>query len=315
MSNTNFDSLLTTTLNNYTRSLEDNIFTARALTYWLQRKDRIRKRSGGAKLIEPLIYATNSTAGSYAGYDTLDTTPQAGLTAAEYDWGQYAATVAIAGIEEAKNNGDQAVLDLLEAKIMQAEETITENFDVMFFADGSGNSNKDWWGLGAIVEASNPSRGNYGNIDRSTYSYWRAYEENTAAVLSLPYMATAYNTTSVGNDHPDFIITTQTLFEKYEALLQPQLRFSDTKTVDGGFQNFLYKDAPVMFDTNTTSGVVYFLNSKHLKLVGHSDVWFKNTPFTTPHDEDARYAKILCYGQLVANNCKKLGKLTAKTAS
>lgn len=312
--NANYDALLSTTLANHAPTLEDNVFTARALTYWLSRKDRIRKKSGGSKIVEPLIYGLNSTAGSYSSYDTLDTTPQEGISASEYPWGQFAATVAISGIEEAMNSGPEQVLDLLEAKVMQAEESISEAFDIMFFADGSGNSGKDWWGLGAAVEASNPSVANFGNIDRSANSWWQAKEENTSEALTIAKMTNMYNTTSVGNDHPDFVLTTQTLYEKYESLLQPQLRYSDTKTVDGGFQNFLFKDAPVMFDTNCTSGVVYFLNSKYLKLVGHSNVWFKNTPFQQPPDQDARYAKILCYGNLTASNCARQGKLTAKTA-
>jgi len=311
--NTNFDTLLSTTLHNYRKTLEDNIFSARPLVYWLKRKDKIRTIDGGVKIVVPLIYALNSTAGSYAGYDTLDTTPQDGISAAEYPWKQYAASIAISGIEEAQNNGEEAIIDLLEAKIMQAEETIAENMDSMFFSDGSGNSGKDWWGLGAVVEASNPSVANYGNIDRSTETWWQSYEENTSTALTVPLMATAYNTTSKGNDHPDYIITTQTLFEKYEQALTPSLRYTDNKSADAGFQNLLYKDAPVFYDTYCTSGVMYFLNSKYLKLVGHKDKWFVNTEFRRPPDQDARYAQIIAYGQLTASNCKRLGKLTAKT--
>lgn len=312
MSNPNFDALLSTTLANYRDQLTDNVFTARPLTYFLQDKGRIRMLNGGTKIVEPLIYGTNSTVASYSGYDSLSLTPQSGITAAEYDWKQYAASISISGIEEAKNNGEQEIINLLEAKIMQAEESMREGFNQMFFADGTGNSGKDWNGLGNIVEAS----GTVGGINRATSGneYWRSYEENTATALTLAQMATAYNTVSVGNDHPDMILTTQTLFEKYEALLVPQLRFTDTKTADAGFQNLLYKAAPVAYDVHCTAGVVYFLNSKYLTLVGHSGKWFAQTQFVSPEDVDARYALILCYGNLTCRNAKKQGKLTAKTA-
>ena len=311
--NANYDALLTSTLENIRSTLEDNVFTARPLTYWLTRKDRIRTVGGGNKIVEPLIYGLNSTAGSYASYDTLDTTPQEGITAAEYDWKQFAATVAISGIEQAINMGQEAVFNLLEAKVMQAEESISEGFNTMFHSDGSGNSGKDWWGLAAAVDSADPSVANFGNIDRDTNTWWASTETNVAGALSLPAMATLYNTVSKGSIHPDFILTDQDEFEKYETLLQPQLRFSDTKTVDGGFQNFLYKDAVVMFDDANAAGVMYFLNSKYLKLVRHSSVWFKNTPFQTPVDGDASYSKILCYGNLTASNCQRLGKLTGLT--
>ena len=253
-----------------------------------------------------------STVASYGGYDSLSLSPQSGITAAEYDWKQYAASISISGIEEAKNNGEQEIINLLEAKIMQAEESIREGFNQMFFADGTGNSGKDWNGLGNLVEAS----GTVGGINRATSGneYWRSYEENTATALTLAQMSTAYNTVSVGNDHPDMILTTQTLFEKYEALLVPQLRYTDTKTADAGFQNLLYKAAPVAYDVHCPSGTMFVLNSKYLTLVGHSGKWFAQTSFVSPEDVDARYALILCYGNLTCRNAKKQGKLTAKTA-
>ena len=308
--NSNFDNLLTTTLANYRSTLTDNIFTARPLTYKLMENGRIRMLNGGTKIVEPLIYGTNSTVGSYSGYETLSLTPQEGISAAEFEWKQYAASIAISGIEEAKNNGEQEIINLLEAKIMQAEESMRESFNQMFFADGTGNSSKDWNGLGNLVESGNT----VGGINSSTYSWWASKEDNDAVALSLADMSSLYNNVSVGNDHPDLLLTTQTLFEKYEALLQPNLRYTDTKTADAGFQNLLFKAAPVMYDTGCTAGVFFFLNSKYLTLCGHSAKWFQQTEFIRPEDLDARYALIMCYGNLTVRNRAKQGKLTAKTA-
>ena len=310
--NTSFDSLLSTTLANYRDQMTDNIFTARPLTNYLMDKGRIRMLDGGTKIVEPLVYGLNGTVGSYSGYDTISLTAQEGMSAAEYDWKQYDASIAISGIEEAKNNGEAAIINLLEAKIMQAEESMREGFNQMFFADGTGNSGKDWNGLGNIVEAS----GTVGGINRATSGneFWQSYEENTAGALTLADMATAYNSVSVGNDHPDMVLTTQTLFEKYESLLQPQLRYTDAKTADAGFQNLLFKSAPVTYDVHCTAGVMYFLNSKYLTLVGHSGKWFEQTDFVRPENLDARYALIMCYGNLTCRNAAKQGKLTARTA-
>ena len=308
--NANFDALLSTTLANYRDKLTDNVFTARPLTYWLMDKGRIRTETGGTKIVEQLIYGKNSTVGPYAGYDTISLTAQDGISAAEYDWKQYAASIAISGIEEAKNNGEHAIINLLEAKIMQAEESMREGFNTMFFGSAAGAN--DWNGLGNIVESGNT----VGGINSATAGneFWRSYEQNTAEALSLANMTTAYNSASVGNDHPDVILTTQTLFEKYESLLTPNLRYADTKTADAGFQNLLFKATPIMYDTACTAGTVYFLNSKYLKLVGHSDKWFSQTDFVRPENMDARYALIMCYGNLVCSNRAKQGKLTAKTA-
>jgi hypothetical protein len=310
--NSNFDTLLSTTLANYRSTLTDNVFTARPLTFKLMEKGRIRMLNGGTKIVEPLIYGQNDTVGSYSGFDTIALTPQTGISAAEYEWKQYAASISMSGIEEAKNNGEQEIINLLEAKIMQAEESLREGFNQMFFADGTGNGGKDWNGLANLVEAT----GAVGGIDPadSGNSFWASYEENTSTALTLAQMSTAYNSVSVGNDHPDVLLTTQTLFEKYEALLLPVLRYTDSKTADAGFQNLLFKSAPVMYDVHCPSGVFFFLNSKYITLVGHSGKWFQQTEFIRPEDLDARYALIMCYGNLTLRNRAKQGKLTAKTA-
>lgn len=304
--------LLATTVANYRDQLTDNVFNARPLTNHLMDKGRLRMLDGGTKIVEPLIYGENTTVGSYSGYDTLSLTPQSGISAAEFDWKQYAVSIAISGIEEAKNNGEQALVNLLEAKIMQAEESMKEGFNAMFFGDGTGNGGDDWNGLGNLVEAS----GTVGGINRATAGneFWQSYEENTAGALTSADMTTAYNTISVGNDHPDMVLTTQTLFEKYESLLTPQLRYTDTDKANLGFQNLLFKAAPVMYDVDCPAGEMYFLNSKYLTLVGHSSKWFTQTDFVRPENMDARYALIFCYGNLTVRNAKKQGKLTARTA-
>ena len=311
--NASFDALLSTTLANYRKQLTDNVFTARPLTYFLMDKGRIRMLDGGTKIVEPLIYGTNSTVASYSGYDTLSLTAQEGISAAEYDWKQYAASIAISGIEEAKNNGEQAIINLLEAKIMQAEESLKEGFNQMFFGNGTGNSGKNWNGLGNLVS----SVGTVGGINRATVGneFWRSYVNPNSGVLTLGNMTTAYNTVSVGNDHPDMVLTTQDLFQKYESLLQPQLRYTDTKTADAGFQNLLFKAAPVAYDVHCPTGYMYFLNSKYITLVGHSGKWFAQTEFARPENMDARYALIMCYGNLTLRNAKKQGVITDATVA
>ena len=311
--NANFDALLSTTLANYRSQLTDNVFTARPLTYTLMDKGRIRMLNGGTKIVEPLIYGESNTVASYSDYDSIALTPQTGISAAEYDWKQYAASISISGIEEAKNNGEAEIINLLEAKIMQAEESMREGFNRMFFADGSGNGGKDWNGLGNLVESEN-AVGGINSANGQGNNWWRSYENNDAGSLTLAQMATAYNTVSVGNDHPDVILTSQLLFEKYESLLQPQLRYTDTKTADAGFQNLLFKAAPIMYDVHCNAGTMFFLNTKYITLVGHSSKWFQQTEFIRPEDLDARYALIMCYGNLTVRNRKKQGKLTAKTA-
>ena len=310
--NADFDQILSTTLKNYIPKLADNVFTARPLFYALTNGQTIRRISGGAKIVVPIIYGTNSTAGSYAGDDTIAITAQTGISAAEYSWKQYAASVTINGIEEAKNNGEAEIIDLLEGKVMQAEETIIQNMNTMFWGDGTGNASKDMNGLNKLVGTGLT----VGGIDATDVAndWWRSDLTNQAGVLTIAAMAKTYNNVSVGNDQPTIIISDQDEYEAYEALLQPQLRYTDSRVADAGFQNLLFKGAPVTFDSDTNlDGKMFFLNNKYLRLVAHTDTWFQPTPFVRPTNQDARYAQILCYGELTTSNRARQGMIYGLT--
>ena len=149
MSNPNFDTLLSTTLDNYRETLTDNVFNSRPVLFHLMEKNRLRMLSGGNKIVEPLIY-DEGQAGSYGEWAQLAITPQAGITAAEFDWKSLYATIAISGLEEAKNNGEEQVISLLEAKTMQAEQTLKNKISTMLFAETLG-AGTDWEGLGILI--------------------------------------------------------------------------------------------------------------------------------------------------------------------
>ena len=312
--NSSFDEILTTTLNNYVPKLTDNIFSARPLFYALTNGQTMRTVSGGAKIVVPIIYKANDTAKSYAGTETIDIAAQTGITAAEYSWGQYASTVTINGLEEAQNNGEAQIIDLLEGKIFQTQESIIENMHTMFHGDGTTKAT-DWNGLENIVNDSALTANALGGIDPSVTGneFWKSQATTTTGALTLAKLATRYNSVSVGNDQPTIIISQADDYESYEALLTSNIRYTDTDMADAGFQNLMYKGAPWTFDAANTAGVVYMLNTKYLQLVRHSDTWFKPTPFVRPNDKDAVYSQILCYGQLTCSNRDRQGYLEGVT--
>lgn len=316
--NTNFDAILTTTLNKHSRTIEDNIFKNNALLWYLTQADHIDTVDGGAKIVEPLVYAMNTTAGSYSGYDNISTVPQEGLSAAEYDWKQMAVSVAISGLDKIKNNGDPAIISLMEAKIQQARLSLEDSFEQKLFGDGTGNSSKDFNGL-LYFCPDTVTTGTVGGIDRSDSlnTFWRPTATSVSGVLTITGstgVSRLYNTVSRGKDHPDFALTNVAQWEAYEALLQPQQRFSNPDTGSAGFENLMYKQSAVMYADYCPSDEWYFLNSKYLRLKRHSQVWFENTPFERPVGQHAWYSLILLAGNLTMSNCLRgIGKLHALT--
>lgn len=320
----NVGTILSTTLKKYRKTLTDNIHKSNAVFYMIKEKGGLREEDGGERIVEPLMYGKNSTAKSYDGYESLDTTPQTGIDSAEYNWKQYSVSISISGKEERQNAGTSRIINLLDAKIKQAELSLTESLSEGLFSDGTGNSGKNLTGLQAMVAAS----GTYGGINSSTYSWWRAGTETTSTALTLAHMRTAFNTASVGGkDTPDLIVTSQTLFEAYEGLFTQvavtgsNARAGDFSTpsegikkmADGGFQTLQYKGVPIVWDEQCASGTMYFLNTKHMKLAVHKQANFETTDFVKPENQDARVAQILWMGNLTCNRRKSFYVLTGKS--
>ncbi len=288
----------------------------------LLEKGRIRLEDGGESIIIPLMYAKNSTVKSYSGYDPIDLTPQTGIDSAKFNWKQIACSVIIDRLSERKNAGAHRIINLLEAKIQQAEDSMKEALNVMLYADGTGNSSKDFLGLDAIVDAS-PTTGTLGGINRADYSWWRP-QYNTSAYTTwggssdtcIAAMRAMYYACSKGANKsaPDLVLMGETNFSNYEGALDLNKRFTSDK-IDAtyGFENIKFKKAIVLWDEEVTDPYIYYLNLKFLELVIDKETNFITTPFATPDNQDCKVAKILLMGNLAVSNCKKQGVTTGIT--
>lgn len=302
--------LVATTIDNYVSStLADNVSSQIALYAFLMNKGKVTE-DGGLSIREPLMYALNDTVASYSGYETIDVTPQDGIGYAEYPWRSVAGSVTISFEDEWKNNGTSAVLKLLQAKLDQLELSFTEKFSQMFFGDGTGNGGKDFLGLQALIAAS----GTVGGIDSGTETWWRSVVDTNMNIASnINELNTLFNSVIRGTDRPDFEITTQAGFEKYESLASPNIRFQSTQLAELGFDSLAHKNAEIVFDAYCPAGNWFILNSKHLKMVTHSMAWMKRFDFVRPHNQLARTALVACVGNLTTNNRRMHARATALT--
>lgn len=308
----NIDSLLATTLSSIQKTLADNIFTRYPLLNWFKDKNKV-VLGGGASIVVPLMYAVNSTAKDYNAYDTLDVTPQDGLTSSQYQWKQYSVSISIAGREERQNSGKEGIIKLLEAKTKQAEMSLARQLDIDLWAATQVSTKLGT--LRVIVD----DTGTVGDVNGATQTWWRSTDtaSGSFAAQGPADMRALYNTLlnqSSSDGVPDFVITTQSVLEFYEATLQPQQRFTDEKKANIGFQTLQYKAAPMTFGSNVPSGQLYMLRSENLWLTCHSAAQFKTTDFVKPSNQDARTAQILLMAEVVTDNRRKLGRLTAITA-
>jgi hypothetical protein len=307
------DGLLASTISNYLPTLEDNIMTSKPLLFALKQAGRIKSFTG-SKIVIPLLYAEAPNVGVYADADTFGTAANTGISAAEYNFRQFYGLVHFTGIELAKNSGKQAIFSLLDARLKQLELTMAENLDEMLFT-GTDNASSDKTWLGIHYVLGDSATNTIGDISKASYAWWRPQYDATSEALSLSRMRKQYNAASEGNDHPSNIFTTALLFEAYEDLIDDNARFTDAKMADAGFQNLMFKGAPITFDSYCQSGTMFMLNMKYITLAQLDGVWFTPSEWLRPTNADVQYKHIRCYGNLVFSNIKRHASMNALTDS
>lgn len=255
-----------------------------------------------------------------AGADAM----QEGITIALYNWKEYGGTISIARGEERKNSGKHKMIDLLQAKTTQAEQSLKDKLTTHVFANISAEPASNLTGI-FLINSNTPSTTTVGSVSGSTYSWWRNYQADVGPYSNnlLDKMRTAYNSTSAGGvSFPDVIIGSQTALEYYESLGDAQKRFIDEKaTLDLGFEVLRFKgaklfwDAGIKADVPVTGESMLFLNSENIRLVIDKESDFITTDFVTPENQTARVAKLVVMLNLVTNNRRKLGLLHGIDAS
>jgi hypothetical protein len=323
----NYDALLTSTLDNYRYTLTDNIFTSHVLLEALKKTpDGVMLKDGGERIRIPLMYGKTSVS-SYSGYDTLQTDPADGMTAAFYTWRQLATPIAISRIEERQNSRESKIYDLLESKIKQAEQSIAEEINLQLLGKTvsssvfiAGNGGKDLDPLALQIPKNPTGSVSVGNINQSTYSWWRSrsidgssdggsstdsgalwgIDLNTWSELFMA-LEKCYNYCARGaGGTPNMVVTDQAGYETFMAGLRDKTRYTNAdQQATLSFPSVAFKpgcnmywdefvpdlENGVAYDSSSFAASTYFfLNTKFLHFVIDKETNFINTPFVKPEN-------------------------------
>lgn len=331
----NYDAVLSTTLFNYKRTLEDAISTANAFLFYLMKKTQNGYKllsDIGDRMAMPLMYELGS-ADSYSGYDVLDTTPADGITTAFFTWAQAAVPISISGLEEKKNRGEEKLISLLESKTKQAELGLQQFFNQRMLqgAGGSaittaytsalnGSTFVDPLPLQVMYDPT--SAATIGNIPQQTYSWWQNktldFSSYTTYAGFLKGLRKLRNDCSKGpGGPPDLHLASQGTAELYEAALAAAHRNPSYQVADIPFDNVAFYGKPVVWDEYTpdaasgtatiTKGSWFMLNTQFWGVRVDKETNFAPTPFIKPENQDARTAHILWLGALGVSNRRKQG--------
>jgi hypothetical protein len=302
-----YDQISAITLKKYIPKMYDNIFDSNPLLM-RHRKKSYEKLDGGTSIMVPLNYAVPTASGWYSGADTLVTTDNDQMTAAEYQWKQLYVNISIQRSDELKNSGDAQILNFVKSKVKIAEKQMLDSLGTGIYSNATDP--KSIIGLRQIVGTSNT----VGGISQTTYSWWAAQVDSSTTTLSLPAIQSKYNAATIDNNKPTVCPTTRTLYNSFVALLQPQQRFTDAETANAGFMNVLFQGAPVIADSHCPANHFFMLNEDYLHLWVHKDEDMRFEPFAKPINQNVKVAKIYWFGAYGSSNCRLQALLSAVTS-
>jgi hypothetical protein len=321
----NLTDIVSTTIQNRSRAIADNVTKNNALSMKLSQRGNVKTFSGGNTIMQELSFAQNGNGGWYSGYDLLPVAAQDVISSAEFAIKQLACPIVMSGLEQLQNAGREQMIDLLEGRITVAENTMANLLAGGLYADGTGSGGKELTGLNAAVPT-NPATGVYGGIDRQSWTFWSSQlfssaSLSTPAAMSPTNIQEAMNKlwTSLvrGADRPDLIVFDNAFWTFYIQSLQALQRFTQAETGKLGFPSIKFMDADVVLDGGIGGycpiKTGFFLNTKYIFLRPHSA---RNMTSLSPNrrysvNQDAEVQILAWAGNLTTNGAQFQGRLVS----
>jgi hypothetical protein len=207
-------------------------------------------------------------------------------TKAQWEPTLYEASAAIKKQDEIFNAGEGEVVSWLEAKYVDLQERMSHDLSSKLYTSSTG-----WIGLQTGV-AVNPTTGTYAGIDRADTTYSRAWRNQytnavSLAAMTLKMLMNLYNNCSSGQgtSTPDFIVTTQAVWEEMTVRFRDSLTIVNDWKTDPDIEisypaiRLFGIKTPIVWDADCPAGYLYMLNSKFVKLRTYPAADMTQTPW------------------------------------
>lgn len=229
---------------------------------------------GGNQIQVPFQYAPLK-AGPFAPSGTFDISYVQTQTAMVFNPKYSYANVTVQGTQLPLNRGEAAVMNFLEPKVVNAEQAMAQSLITQFFSDGQGTVTPlialDGILAGYDDGSNYPS---YGGIPRSAINssasagingYYYS-NSSTSWKFNLPQLQTAYGQATFGPDQPNYIATTQPIYNSFWAKMLPMQRTCETdpSLQSAGFSSFRFNGMSVVVDQYIPSGYIFGMNTDYI---------------------------------------------------
>lgn len=288
--NTSIGDLLATTINKFSAKASDNLSKNRPFLDHMKKAGNII--NGGVQLHETIMYQSAGNVKRYTGFETIDVGLNNSNSAAVYDWKQYAAPVAISGLELIQNANDEQMIELAGSRTEASMAGLMNLVSDDLFSAGTADGGKQIGGL-RLLCAPSPATGTVGGIDRASNIFWRnnSFDATTnggaatTAANITTYLARIYQRCTRNGDEPDLILLDDYYYSIFEQAVMDKQRWEGggkQGNATFAFGSYTFKNARVYnaggyqgpdaspWDGTVTGGIpyqtAYMLNTKYLKL-------------------------------------------------
>lgn len=328
--------IIATTLPKYAGKIERNLpRLSPVLTQVAKRGNAQQIGVSGTEFRIALEYNLNNNIQFYAAAEVFRTDRQEILTHAAYMVRQLVGTVTMEGIEEAINDGPEAVHNLAKAKIKNLERSLQQIVAETAYYDGTEHGGKAFAGLKAFYTAT-PAVGVTGGVDRATAvdnrgRYWwrnKVMSIGADGAIDPPAIpvgapstrpvvrAILHQHVQVKNnaDMPDLMVMPDDHYLKYmEEVMEKQMITTTAKERAGyGFNGVVFGFAPsldVVNDAVAPSGRSYMLNTEYIHQRKAKGNWMRQLPKARPVNQDVTVESTIAYGNTCASNLERAGVL------
>ena len=277
-----------------------------------------QQASGGVSSVTVPVQGAQFVNAQWSDYSGSFAQPsvQQGAYNAEYDLKLMISPVPFLGMEGAVQQ-DAAIIPLIEARMNDATNVM---MDAMATALYNNTSNtQQFIGLPAAIADS----GTYGNIDRSTYTWWKSKQYAAGGVNPTRQNVLQYisGTVKNGAEMPSFgvcgfgtwTLLAQDFVGQEQYVITPGSGFDgDPNGPQAAFRALMVAGVPIYPDPYCPEGTMYLINTNYLSLYIHEQGSFVFTGFesTLPNWQIGYVGAVLMIAELINVKPKAMTKVT-----
>lgn len=161
--------IVATTWENRAKKPSDLVSDNIPLLAAMKKRGLVRTINGGRVIWEDARFQQNAYVQSINPTEEIALGYNQTITGFEYSPKIIVVPVVINAMEKAQNQGDAQFLDLLEQRMIVAEDSLMNTMEAQLQGDGTGSGGKAFAGIQAYISTT-PSTGEYGGVSRVSYT-------------------------------------------------------------------------------------------------------------------------------------------------